>query len=380
LNQPIKDIDIATSALPEQVMSLFPRTAPTGLQHGTVTVIMDHHTFEVTTFRRESQYEQFRRPKEVEYITSLEEDLRRRDFTMNAMAMDREGRLIDPFGGRKDLAAGLLRCVGTAEERFGEDALRMMRCIRFAAAYGLTIEGATWQALLKQAPLMRHIAMERVHSELEKMVDGPNPGRAIKLWTESGLWRYLKNPVNLKFDAVNISDVEASFQRIHTLPALHQKWALLFFLLRADSQAAKAAMQALVFSKKTMEGVTAILQFHEYLSDESVSQHAEMRWKLGAVRFGKPVLLDWLAFSHAVPPGDSLPYREYTCRGNRWLEEIPLDHLSELAVSGADLVSGLQRPAGPWVGETLRMLYEKVALGELANEKDILLQAAVEKT
>lgn len=151
LDRPIKDIDIATSALPEQVIACFPRTAPTGLQHGTVTVILQQGTYEVTTFRQEAEYEGFRRPTSVAYISDLMEDLKRRDFTMNAMAMNREGEVIDPFAGQKDLAIGVLRCVGKAEERFGEDALRMLRCIRFTSTYELQVEESTWLALLAQA-------------------------------------------------------------------------------------------------------------------------------------------------------------------------------------------------------------------------------------
>lgn len=120
LGRPIGDIDIATSALPEQVMALFRRVVPTGLAHGTVTVVMDHYTYEVTTFRKESAYEDHRRPEEVEFIDDLEEDLRRRDFTINAMALDIEGRLRDPFGGRADLERRLIRCVGDPETRFRE--------------------------------------------------------------------------------------------------------------------------------------------------------------------------------------------------------------------------------------------------------------------
>ncbi|WP_394297943.1 CCA tRNA nucleotidyltransferase, partial [Gordoniibacillus kamchatkensis] len=198
LGVPVKDMDIATSALPAQVMSLFVRTVPTGLQHGTVTVILEGHTFEVTTFRTESGYVDYRRPQTVEYVTSLEEDLRRRDFTMNAMAMDAEGNVCDPFGGREDLARGVLRCVGEAEQRFGEDALRMLRCIRFAAAYGLEVEAGTWAALREQAPLLRHIAMERCRAELERMVEGPAPVRALRLLADSGLWRHFKvRPVSI---------------------------------------------------------------------------------------------------------------------------------------------------------------------------------------
>ena len=195
LGRRLKDIDIATSALPDQVIALFPRTVPTGLKHGTVTVIIDGHAFEVTTFRKESEYEQFRRPKQVEFISDLHEDLRRRDFTVNAMALDANGRCIDPFGGQEDLRNGQIRCVGNPEERFHEDALRMLRGIRFACEYGFELERLTWEALCRHAPLLVHVAIERVTAELEKMIEGRSPDRAVSLLVESRLLRYLGQPV-----------------------------------------------------------------------------------------------------------------------------------------------------------------------------------------
>ncbi|MEC0064418.1 CCA tRNA nucleotidyltransferase, partial [Paenibacillus thiaminolyticus] len=195
LGRPIGDIDIATSALPEQVMALFRRVVPTGLAHGTVTVVMDHYTYEVTTFRKESAYEDHRRPEEVEFIDDLEEDLRRRDFTINAMALDIEGRLRDPFGGRADLERGLIRCVGDPETRFREDALRMLRGVRFASLLGGRIAKSTWRALLRQRETLRYVAMERVRDELWKLTAGANPARGWAMLARSGLLRYAKEPL-----------------------------------------------------------------------------------------------------------------------------------------------------------------------------------------
>ncbi|MGG1611442.1 CCA tRNA nucleotidyltransferase, partial [Paenibacillus phoenicis] len=192
MGRPVHDMDIATSAKPDEVVRLFERTIPTGIQHGTVTVMMGDHAFEVTTFRKESDYADYRRPTSVEFVDAVTEDLRRRDFTMNAIARGLEGELIDPFGGRMDIERGLIRCVGDAEERFAEDALRMMRAVRFASTFGFRPVLSLWKALLTGRDKLGYIAKERVRMELEKIVLGPDPLRGLALLERSGLLRYAK--------------------------------------------------------------------------------------------------------------------------------------------------------------------------------------------
>ncbi|MGN8771916.1 CCA tRNA nucleotidyltransferase, partial [Paenibacillus barengoltzii] len=192
MGRPVHDMDIATSAKPDEVVQLFERTIPTGIQHGTVTVMMEDHAFEVTTFRKESDYADYRRPTSVEFVDAVTEDLRRRDFTMNAIARGLEGELIDPFGGQMDIERRLIRCVGDAEERFTEDALRMMRAVRFASTFGFRPVLSLWKALLAGRDKLGYIATERVRMELEKIVLGPDPLRGLALLERSGLLRYAK--------------------------------------------------------------------------------------------------------------------------------------------------------------------------------------------
>ena len=168
-----QDWDIASSARPEAVMDLFGENArPTGLRHGTVTVLEAGERAEVTTFRRDGNYLDCRHPDHVEFTGSLEEDLARRDFTVNAMAMTADGEILDPFGGREDLSRELLRCVGEPERRLTEDALRILRCLRFASVLSFAIDGGTEEALRRCAPLLRRIAAERVREELMKLICG----------------------------------------------------------------------------------------------------------------------------------------------------------------------------------------------------------------
>ena len=167
------DCDITTSARPEEVLALFEGFAiPTGLQHGTVTVREGGEHFEVTTFRADGVYSDHRRPDSVTFSESLQEDLQRRDFTVNAMAMDLRGQLHDLHGGAEDLKKGIIRCVGEPRKRFEEDALRIMRGLRFAAVLGFAIEEETAAAMERCAPLLRHIAAERLREEMEKLLLG----------------------------------------------------------------------------------------------------------------------------------------------------------------------------------------------------------------
>lgn len=176
-----EDWDICTAALPEQTMALFDRTVPTGLKHGTVTVFYGGSQAEVTTFRKDGPYTDHRRPDEVQFTDRLTEDLSRRDFTVNAMAMDLEGNLIDPFGGQKDLKENCLRCVGDPDKRFQEDALRMFRAFRFAAQLNMGIDTATHDAICRNTHLARFVAPERIHTELEKTLLSPPPSYAMDM-------------------------------------------------------------------------------------------------------------------------------------------------------------------------------------------------------
>ena len=169
------DWDITTLATPMQVKKLFPRTVDTGIQHGTVTVLLEKEGFEVTTYRIDGDYEDGRHPKEVSFTANLTEDLKRRDFTINAMAYNETSGLVDVFDGVKDLEKGIIRCVGNPKERFTEDALRMLRAIRFSAQLGYEIEENTKAAIKELAPTLHRISAERIQAEMIKLMVSPHP-------------------------------------------------------------------------------------------------------------------------------------------------------------------------------------------------------------
>lgn len=199
------DWDITTSAKPEEVKALFPRTVDTGIQHGTVTVLMDKEGYEVTTYRVDGEYEDGRHPKEVAFTASLKEDLKRRDFTINAMAYNDRCGIVDIFGGIQDLKDKVIRCVGDAGERFNEDALRILRAVRFSAQLGCTIEGSTRQAVSLLVENLEHISAERIQAELIKLILSDNP-------------QYLRDAWELGITAVILPEFDAIMRQEQNTP------------------------------------------------------------------------------------------------------------------------------------------------------------------
>jgi tRNA nucleotidyltransferase (CCA-adding enzyme) len=206
-----EDWDITTSAKPQEVKRIFRRTVDTGIQHGTVTVLMDKEHFEVTTYRLDGVYEDNRHPREVSFTASLTEDLKRRDFTINAMAYNEKEGIIDLFGGLEDIERGLIRCVGSAEERFHEDALRILRAVRFSAQLGFEIEEATMKAIRMKVTNLNSISAERIRAELTKLLLSDHPDRLRTLY-ETGI----TGVVLPEFDAMMVTG-QKNIHHIYTV-------------------------------------------------------------------------------------------------------------------------------------------------------------------
>src|SRR5690606_5123182 len=205
MNKPIDDVDIATSATPEEIKNIFDKTVDVGIEHGTILVLYGGESYEITTFRTEGNYVDYRRPESVSFVKSLEEDLSRRDFTMNAIAMTKEGNIIDPFHGMEDIKNKIIRSVGNPENRFSEDALRMLRAVRFVSQLGFEMEAETNKALAKLAHLLEHIAVERKLIEFGKLLIGEYKTKALQLFVDSGLYRYVPLFINFSDSLKNIA-------------------------------------------------------------------------------------------------------------------------------------------------------------------------------
>lgn len=386
LNKQVDDIDIATSALPDEVLALFTHAIPTGLQHGTVTVLEAGYAFEVTTFRTESGYADYRRPEHVQFVTDIVADLQRRDFTMNAMAMDIDGKLIDPFHGQQALQQGVLRCVGEPRERFEEDALRMMRCIRFAANYELLIEADTWQALLEKRALLRHVAMERIRVELEKTIAGPAPQKGLKLLAESKLVEQFKVDVGLRSEALaNLA--QAGFGDVLvSSDDTASRVALLYMALHCSAEQAQQSLHRLTCSTKQKRAVVSILQCDEWVRELGKrDDELDVCWKKGVLQFGVEVVHAWLQVMDKLVDSEhsSAWFRRLNMEGSlikvllrdgrRWIADMPITELEALAVNGHDLIK-MSGKRGAWIGQVLEQLLEAVALRHVENERSALMR------
>lgn len=379
LGLPVHDIDIATSALPEQTMSLFEKSIPTGLQHGTVTVIHNGITYEITTYRMETEYEDYRKPKGVVFIDRLDEDLLRRDFTMNAMAIRGSGELYDPYGGLADLKRNILRCVGDADLRFQEDALRMVRAVRFLGSYSLKPAPSAWRSLKRHSALLRHIAMERVQAELDKMIGCKTPERALAWLGASGLLHQLKEPL----DDGLLSRLSAPAPKlaISRLDHPDERWASVFIALKCRPVEAKAFMTSLRFPNKRNALIAAIMQLHEWMNaaaeGSKYNSEPQQQWIKGVLRFGEATARHYLAVAQSFEDGNSGRLSEQAASSlSDVMNGMPAKSLKELAVGGSELQRALKRKAGPWISVMLNKLLQAVATGELPNTKDKLLEHA----
>lgn len=242
-----KDWDVTTSAKPQEVKTLFRRTIDTGIAHGTVTIMIGKNGYEVTTYRIDGEYEDARHPKSVEFSASLSEDLKRRDFTINAMAYNERSGIVDEFGGMADMESGIIRCVRKAEERFGEDALRMMRAVRFAAQLGFSIEENTFAAMCSLAPLIEKISRERIASELSKTLLSDNPDY-IRKYEECGILSYILPDVH---EIMGGAECKRTLEMIKMADkGLAVRYAAL--LATADAQIAERTLRSLKLDNATI--------------------------------------------------------------------------------------------------------------------------------
>ncbi|KQO17360.1 CCA tRNA nucleotidyltransferase [Paenibacillus sp. Leaf72] len=372
----LKDVDIATSATPEQVVALFAYCIPTGLQHGTVTVMQDGTGYEVTTYRKESVYEKHRRPESVAFISDLKEDLLRRDLTINAMAMRLSGDYYDPYGGMSDIQSKQVRCVGDAEARFQEDALRMLRALRFASQFSFRIVYRTWRALLKHRELLRYVAMERVQAELDKMIGGPAPHYAAALLAGSGLLAYTLEPLPaaraLLAEAAKTERIQLDY-----LPALHGvdiRYAALMTQPSVTPQEAKATLQALRMSGSRSGVIMAIVSLHHDMVVNRSPNEEKLRvsWIEAVLRYGQVAAASWLHIAEAS--GREHAFWADVPRMKLWLSQMEISSLKELALDGNQLAAYWDRKPGAWMGKTLKRLLLLVALGELSNSQEQLLK------
>ena len=396
------DWDITTSASPQEIKNLFRRTVDTGIQHGTVTVIMEREGFEVTTYRIDGEYEDSRHPKEVTFTSNLTEDLKRRDFTINAMAYnDREG-LVDAFGGIKDMKARLVRCVGNPRERFGEDALRMMRAVRFSAQLGYGMEEGTKAAVKEMAENLRNISAERIQTELVKLLTSPRP-EDLRICYETGITRVILP----EFDRCMETEQEnphhcytVGEHILHSLNGVKADKALRLAMLfhdigkpetkftdekgidhfhghaQAGEDITRRVMKRLRFDKATRDEGPRLVLYHDYSVEASARSVRRAMNKIGEDIF--PCLFDVkradIGAQSEYGRAEKLEALEEIRRiYEKILEDRQCVSLRTLAVTGKDLIEAGMEP-GKEIGRTLEKLLQIVLEDPEENSREKLME------
>ena len=375
LGRTAHDWDLCTSALPQQVMELFgaAQCIPTGLQHGTVTIKYGGQLYETTTFRTEGSYTDGRHPDAVQFVPDVREDLARRDFTINAMAYNEAEGLVDPFGGQKDLQNGLLRAVGEPQQRFTEDALRILRLYRFAARFGFALDAATARAARQLAPHLDCISVERIQEELAKLLAAPQPGA------------YLEPAVlAVVLPELTPAALEAAKPVVDACPAgeenLPVRWAALLGALgEADT---RRVLKRLRCSNACIEETAVLVRETVWkgVSEEKAPAHAPVHAGEVAIRqllgrYGLCTVERLCALCAALHPQNA-PACTFAAQRARQLDADGVCcRVSQLAVNGRDLMAaGI--PAGLALRRVLEALLDGVIRAEYPNEKPALLAAA----
>lgn len=375
LGRTAHDWDLCTSALPQQVMELFgaEQCIPTGLQHGTVTIKYGGQLYETTTFRTEGSYTDGRHPDAVQFVPDVREDLARRDFTINAMAYNEAEGLVDPFGGQKDLQNGLLRAVGEPQQRFTEDALRILRLYRFAARFGFALDAATARAARQLAPHLDCISAERIQEELAKLLAAPQPGA------------YLEPAVlAVVLPELTPAALDAAKPVVDACPAgeknLPVRWAALLGALGETDT--RRVLKRLRCSNACIEETAVLVRetagegVCRSFSEEKASAHPgdiHLRQLLG--RYGLRTVERLCALCAALHPQNAPDCALAAQRARQLEADGVCCRVSQLAVNGRDLMAaGI--PAGPALRWVLEALLDGVIRAEYSNEKPALLAAA----
>ncbi len=396
------DWDITTSATPQQVKALFRRTIDTGIQHGTVTVMLDREGFEVTTYRIDGKYQDGRHPQEVTFTPSLEEDLKRRDFTINAMAYNEKDGLVDLFGGMEDIRRGVIRCVGEAGERFGEDALRIMRAVRFAAQLGYRIEEKTAEAISLLAPSLCRISAERIQVELTKLVTSDHP-EAMRVLYDTGVAAVILPEFLQIMETEQNNPHHFCSVGEHTICSMQQiprrkdlRLAMLFHDMgkpqcmtvdecgiahfygheQLGADMAKKIMRRLKYDNDTTDTVYRLVFFHDYGNDIDPDDRIVRR---AMNKIGEDLLPLLFEVKRADIMAQSETFREEKLRRlgkwqelyDRILERKECVSLKTLAVTGSDLIRMGMRP-GKELGSTLQELLEMVLEKPECNSSEYL--------
>lgn len=338
LNDEFSDIDITTNALPDEVKQIFRKSIDTGIQHGTVTILVNGDSFEVTTFRTEDDYIDHRTPEKVEFVSDLKEDLDRRDFTINAMALDSNGKLYDYHCGERDLRNKVIKTVNNPNERFFEDALRMLRAFRFSSKLGFEIEENTLKAIKNNAELIKFVSIERIVNEFRKLLTGRGNKRSLELLLDSKLNNYIPflDEISKIIDFSNYTFCQS------------------LYILSKINDISFEKLKELKLSNKEIKQI----KIYEKINED----------------FSSNVPLEIILYNYDVNDVTFIAsYSNYCDKEDIEKIKLPIKSFNDIAITSMEIISIIDKPAGPWIKEIIKKLEEDIILYKTDNtKKDIL--------
>ena len=355
LNRPIHDVDIASSAYPEEIKTIFPRTVDVGIEHGTVLVLEGQGEYEITTFRTEDVYVDYRRPSQVSFVRSLEEDLKRRDFTINALALNQEGEIVDLFNGLADMKNRTLRAVGVAAERFNEDALRIMRGFRFQAGLDFDLEDLTFQAMADCAPLLEKISVERIFIEFDKLLMSPFWRKGLESLIKAAAYDFLPD---MKHSAEALQELLDGLEEDFQFSSSEQAWAALLLALKVKD--VRKFLKHWKTSNDFQKRVNQLVAVYEIRQERSLSKRDCYQYDL-----------DLILQAESLRQAAGLPVEFEAIKATHAALTIHDKH--EIVVTGGHLIRDYGFKPGPELGQILTKIEWAIVDGELANSKEEIM-------
>lgn len=338
LGEDFSDIDITTNALPDEVKKVFRKSIDTGIQHGTVTILVNGDSYEVTTFRTEEDYTNHRSPEKVEFVSNLREDLDRRDFTINAMALDYNGKLFDYHNGDQDLNSKIIRTVNNPNERFYEDALRMLRAFRFSSKLGFEIENNTLNAIKKNAELIKFVSIERIVNEFKKLLAGKGNLRSLELLIDSKLNSYIPF-----FDEVDEVQDFLSYSFCQSL-----------YILAKSNNISFEKLRDLKLSNKEIKKIKEYEKINLEFIDNTALELILYKYNKDDIHF----IIDYFG---------------YCDKKEIDIINLPITSFNDIAITSTEIISIIDKSPGPWIKEVTKKLEEAILLNKINNtEKNIV--------
>lgn len=356
--RPINDIDMTTSATPDEIEALFDHTIPIGKEHGTINVVWQGDNYEITTFRTEGAYIDHRRPSEVYFVRDLYQDVERRDFTINAIAMDAQFNILDHFNGQQDIATKIIRTVGDPRERFDEDALRILRGLRFKSQLGFTIDATTYDAMVEKTADISHLAIERIMVELEKLLAGNYVSETFSTLQDLHIWDYLPYFKEMPMERIHITEPVTLPQFLAIVMRQSEHHINTKQLKRSNDEIrhAQRLLQALE-QAPTLTSKTELRQFVYDFGDSICRELLDMQ-----------ALLE----TNAISQPSKLIFNAETV-SEIW-QTLAITHLQQLAINGKVLMQTFDKKAGPWIKDALRRAECAVVQQQVTNTEQEIIE------